>query len=141
MRSRWLQIEAALSLTLARAWLVMPARLLRGAGGATASPIGEEPSTDPLVRAVTVALVRAARRLPWSSTCLVRALAGRSMLRRRGISSVLHLGVSTRNGRLTAHAWLTVGNATVIGGNEAPDFVPLARLAPTPRGRNSRPCQ
>ena len=49
-----------------------------------------------------------ARRLPWSSTCLVRALAGARLLRRRDVPVTLHLGArSAGNGTLLAHAWLS----------------------------------
>jgi Transglutaminase-like superfamily len=59
---------------------------------------------------------------PWmNAACLPRALAAQAMLRRRGIASRLCLGVTReRDDRaLSAHAWLELGDSTVIGGEEA----------------------
>jgi hypothetical protein len=49
------------------------------------------------------------------------------MLLRRGMSSVVRLGVRSQNGVLEAHAWLIAdGGVVVIGGEEASNFMPLA---------------
>lgn len=46
--------------------------------------------------------------VPWKNKCMVSSLAARRMLNRRGIPSVLSLGVSsTGNEKMSAHAWLT----------------------------------
>lgn len=131
VRHRALVLEAALALTAARAALALvpPRRLLRNATGAATAPALPPPAPWMLTRgrAVAGAIDGAARRLPWTSTCLVRALAGRFMLRRRGIACALHLGVAKAAGRLEAHAWLTVGDLILTGGAEAPGFTPLAR--------------
>jgi hypothetical protein len=81
--------------------------------------------TEPRVRQVGGAINRGAWRLPWHSTCLVRAVAGRLMLRRRGTASSLILGVSTQDGQTRAHAWLVAGGGAVCGGEEAPEFSPI----------------
>lgn len=74
-------------------------------------------------------IARVARRLPWTSTCLVRAIAGSLLLSRRGVASHIRFGVLTENGRLAGHAWLMVGDATVLGaGPETDRYVPLADL-------------
>lgn len=80
----------------------------------------------------------------WKSACLVQALAGMHMLRRRGIPSTLHLGVarnaSIRNshdgadgrevradGRgIAAHAWLRCGDLIVTGGAGRERFTELS---------------
>lgn len=61
------------------------------------------------------AVERVARVLPWRPKCLPQAIATRWMLRRRGISSVGHLGV-TDTQPMAAHAWVTVSGAVVQGG-------------------------
>lgn len=46
--------------------------------------------------------------IPWKNKCLVRSLAARRMLSRRGIPSKLSLGVlHTGIKKMSAHAWLT----------------------------------
>lgn len=63
-------------------------------------------------------------------TCLMLALAARKMLSRRGISAILVLAVRPKresrfaNG-MDAHAWVTVGNTTVVGGEEMAGFIPV----------------
>jgi hypothetical protein len=68
---------------------------------------------------------RVAARLPWRPTCLRQAIAVQRMLRRRGIPSRLHLGV-TNPTEGAAHAWVTVGGQPVVGGRGIERFVPLA---------------
>lgn len=56
--------------------------------------------------------------IPWKSRCLVRALAARAMLSRRGISSKLSLGVLLDDRKkISAHAWLTTGNLEGVANN------------------------
>lgn len=50
------------------------------------------------------------------------------MARRRGIATVLHYGVVQESGGLAAHVWVSVDDAVVIGGEEAPRFTCLARF-------------
>jgi hypothetical protein len=68
---------------------------------------------------------RVAARLPWHPTCLRQAVAVQRMLRRRGIPSRLHLGV-TNPSEGAAHAWVTVDGQPVVGGRGIERFVPLA---------------
>ena len=49
---------------------------------------------------------RVARHTWWRSMCLEQALAGRWMLRRRGIPSTMYVGMAKRGGNFIAHAWL-----------------------------------
>lgn len=84
------------------------------------------PPRDSVVTAVAKGISRAAARLPWHSTCLVRALAGRLMLMRRGVPSTLVLGVTKDQGDLLAHAWLVARDGVVCGGREASAYSPLA---------------
>ena len=69
---------------------------------------------------------------PWKTTCLAQALAGRSMLHRRGISSTLYLGLSrgdTELPSLGAHAWLRSGSVLVTGGEGQKRFTRVASFA------------
>jgi hypothetical protein len=59
-----------------------------------------------------------ASQLPWTSTCLMDALAAKWMLNRRDISNTLYFGVRTAESAgqdLFAHAWLCVGTQFVAG--------------------------
>jgi hypothetical protein len=130
-------LEALAALTLARVALrVMPFRWIVALVGCAAT-VGDDDrprraSTDPVSAGVRSALRAGARRLPWHSTCLTRALAGRMMLSRRGVPSTLVFGVTNDGGRdgagIAAHAWLMTADGTVCGGREAPRFRPLAAI-------------
>lgn len=129
---RLLCLEAALALSLARLLLaLLPLRLLVGW---TMAPQARQDGavTDARrlgrARRVRLGLALMAPRLPWHSNCLTQALAGRWMLRRRGLAGVIHVGVHRHTGVLAAHAWLTWGDQTVCGGGEAPAFQTIARF-------------
>jgi len=73
-----------------------------------------------LVERVAFAIPRAAARVPWRSDCLVQALAAERWLRRSGVPSTIHFGVpKDQGGMFEAHAWLTVGERVVTGGDIA----------------------
>lgn len=128
--------EAGLLLTMATAGLrCLPFRTVArwlGKADDTARPdVLRPPEEDRALmkaRAVALAVDRAARRLPWRSTCLARAMAGRAMLARRGIVSAVRFGVAAGEGpsRIKAHAWLCVGAVPVLGAREAAVYQPIA---------------
>lgn len=132
MRSRLRTAEAWTALALS--WLlvfVLPFRVLSallGAGGVgePAGVVDGEAAHLAAARAIARRIERLALSFPGRATCLVRAVAGWLLLKRRGIPSVLRFGVRRRNGALEAHAWLRVGEAIVLGGDEAESFVPIA---------------
>ena len=67
------------------------------------------PVADPMRFAEIVKFVdKTADRLPLKILCLPRAVTAKSMLRRRGFSSVLYLGARKDQGCLSYHAWLTM---------------------------------
>lgn len=68
---------------------------------------------------ISWAIQTASRRLPWRCKCLEQAIAGKIMLRRRGIANVLWLGAANDRERgLAAHAWLQSGARVITGGTE-----------------------
>jgi len=76
---------------------------------------------------ISYAVIRAAWWLPWHPTCLRQAIAVQRMLRRRGISSRLQLGM--RMATLSeAHAWVTVQGRPVVGHRELESFEALAEF-------------
>lgn len=60
-------------------------------------------------------LERAARITFWRSMCLEKALAGKWMLRRRGIPSTIYVGMARQGEAFAAHAWLVGEGHTLTG--------------------------
>ena len=54
---------------------------------------------------------------PWESLCLVQAMTVQRMLKKRGISTTIYLGVNKENKNMVAHAWIRCGNMFVTGGD------------------------
>jgi Transglutaminase-like superfamily/Uncharacterised nucleotidyltransferase len=128
--NRLLLLEAAVCLAASRlAISALPFRwltfALRHRLGET---VGEhDAATRDQGERVAQALQRMGRRVPWTGHCLAQALAGKYMLRRRGIASTLHLGVAKDSKtNLEAHAWLRVGDVVVAGGQDLERFTLLA---------------
>lgn len=89
---------------------------------------GRQPQHMARVTGVARRVGRVAGRLPWASTCLMRALAGLLLLRRRGLrAGAIRLGVRRAGEGLAAHAWLLWGGVIVMGGDEQ-GFQPIADL-------------
>ena len=61
-----------------------------------------------------------------NALCLPRALAAHTMLRRRGISSKLCLGVARNGEDFAAHAWIEVGERKIVGADAAGGFRQIA---------------
>jgi Transglutaminase-like superfamily len=68
-----------------------------------------------------------AARTPWTTTCLMQALAAAAMLHRRGVASCIHLGVAADNGSYTAHAWLSAGPHILTGNGERERYTEVGR--------------
>lgn len=133
---RWpLAVETVVALTLARLAMVLPFR--RVVQNQTTQPAAaveaSRPPLDPRAALIGRAVDKVGDRLPWRSSCLVRALAARALLRRRGIACVLHFGVGRDDDGFKAHAWLEAGGGHVCGGREAVGLVPLAGFGPEDR--------
>lgn len=135
-----LQVETALALVLAwimvfllpRGWLASLGSFRHSSeGGAGTNP---DPRTLARARGVAGRVHRTAARLPWHSTCLVQAVAGTLLLRRRGIGGwTIRFGVRKQRGNLEAHAWLLLGTAILLGGHEVDKgYVPLADMSGPP---------
>jgi|SRR3984885_12899761 len=125
-RHRALLIEAAawlLSARLALVFIPFPrlARLLGTFVPPTDASALQAGSTNSdhdvsVADAVGWAVTRAARYVPFEAACLSQAMAARIMLKRRGISSVLHFGAKMGKDRsIDAHAWLNAAGVEVTG--------------------------
>jgi hypothetical protein len=136
-RRRALLVEAAAWLVLARlALIVVPfPRLARGLGTFV------RPADDRVLHARSLvsqghsrlakqigwAVTRAARALPFCARCLPQAMAARIMLRRRGVTSVMHFGaMATELDSFDAHAWLEAAGVGVTGYPVAEEAVEIA---------------
>jgi hypothetical protein len=148
---RWLFVEATVWLGLLRAaTLTLPYRrvaaLLRltqsaasdGSPGLAVSPAGPGPGSGGHEAGLTGvtgvtgwALAAAAARTPWHSTCLVQSLAGYLILRRRGVPSVVYLGVAKDPaGEFMAHSWLRCGDVIVTGRGGHQRYATIAAYGP-----------
>jgi Transglutaminase-like superfamily len=149
---RWLLVEAGCWLGVTSlAVRLLPLRwivLLLRQHLAKSSPIATPSARHAPVRRIGWAVETMGRALPWECTCLVQALAGKGMLRRRGVPSTLYLGVA-RQGQtaLTAHAWLQCGSEILTGAAGHREFQVIATFAEDsappeapPQGRGSRSC-
>ncbi len=95
-------------------WQQRPVRAqLDGAG------VGE------LARRVRHAVLVAARYAPVEFVCFPQCLAASALLRRQGLGTRLHYGVTRHEGRLVTHTWLESGGEMVIGGEAADGYSTL----------------
>jgi hypothetical protein len=81
------------------------------------------------VELVMLSLSRAANLFPWKSQCLSRSIAAFMMLRRRGISAVMFVGVkSLEDSTLLAHAWVQTGCEVTDETSENSTFTALVSV-------------
>jgi hypothetical protein len=119
--------EAIILLALARmAVLTVPFRFI----AAWAGRVPDTGAADPeLLARVRTAVTTAARNVPWNAVCLPQAMAAKAMLARRGQGSAFHLGATLDDkSKLSAHAWLVVGDTIVVGAAGIRGMSPLARF-------------
>lgn len=139
-RQRRLLARAALEL-LRSAWRVRRwtfARVAATLGPAAAvseadaAAAGSERGLPPAVRDVQWAIGAWTRAWPWPPTCLMQALAARTLLVEQGLPCDLYFGVrgstETVSGGVAigAHAWLRCGAHVVTGASEARQHRPIA---------------
>ncbi|MDP4083161.1 MAG: lasso peptide biosynthesis B2 protein [Bacillota bacterium] len=75
----------------------------------------------------------------WESKCLVKAIAGMKMLKRRKIESTLYLGTAKDDdGKLIAHAWLRSGPFYITGKEEMKRFTVVGKFAQNEFGITKR---
>jgi len=120
-RDRCVVMEAMAWLGLARAAvLTLPFKRIAPYLGARMA-LAPEKLPDKWVeeaRRVAWAIRAAAARTPWRSNCLAQGIAGKAMLRRRGIPSTLYLGMAKGQDAtepLAGHAWLRCAARIITG--------------------------
>ena len=81
------------------------------------------------ILAIGQQIKRAANNVPWQAVCLPQAMVGKWMLRRRGISSEMFLGLARgESAELKAHAWLRAGDVPVTGTEISDTFTQVSRF-------------
>lgn len=126
-------VEAVIALATARlvlSLLSFPRALARlglrqrQGDGATA-PIAATDAAP--IAAIALAIDRATRVVPFRAVCLPQACAAAQMLRRRGLSTEVHLGVAARPAEpLGAHAWSVCCGIVVTGASAIEGHAPIA---------------
>jgi hypothetical protein len=101
------------------ALFVLPFRRVIGWQGVPGleSPDAADPGSRPYREALHRALLLTARNAPGLATCYTLCLAGKWLLRRRGLPSTLYIGFrKCEQGRYEGHAWLRSYEAWISGG-------------------------
>lgn len=78
---------------------------------------------------VTWVVTLIASKTPWESKCLVQALTAQKMLKKKGISTTIYLGVRKEGSEMKAHAWLRCGEYYVTGGAIRNLYTVVAKFA------------
>ncbi|MEL6477990.1 MAG: lasso peptide biosynthesis B2 protein [Pseudomonadota bacterium] len=126
---RRIGLEAVLELCRARVLTLLPPRIYTRALG---QPSSGMPDTSPAdlqqVRRFASTVERVAERMPFRAQCLQQVIATRRMLRRRGLGATIYLGVA-REGDLSAHAWIMVGDEVISGDTSVDGFAVIGTFA------------
>ena len=103
------------------------AAVTRGCAGGT-PPTEDTNQTGTIARRVQWAVIAASRHSRVEFVCFPQALAGYTMLRRRGLPRTLVYGVArSPAGELVAHTWLMSGEQMLLGGDAAREFTEIER--------------
>lgn len=87
-------------------------------------------SHETILQQISHSLQIAKRNVPWECKCLILAMSGTMMLKRRRLPSTLYLGISKQpNEKLSAHAWLRSGSYYLSGAESMDEFKIILTLA------------
>jgi len=118
--------------------LLVPFRRFSGRLGAhmLESPLDDDPGRRGTLRRVAWALAATSRRVPWRCQCLEQGIAGKMLLRARGIPNTLYLGVARgADEPIQAHAWLRSGAWYLTGGDGRGRYAVVSMFADGAPGR------
>ena len=129
-RFKLIAFEAFLTMAISRFYILfIPFRRVATRMGKPMHETTKEIDSERLTYARQIAwmIEKVSNYTPWESKCLVRALTGQKMLKKRKIPSTLYLGVKKENvDGLSAHAWLRCGNFVILGGKERSGYTTVA---------------
>ncbi len=129
-------LQAYVMLGLSRtAILCLPFRWIAPVFGAPhRAPIHRGLSQNQLaqLKHISRGVERAARRTPWNSNCLAKAMVTRILLSKNNIPCIVFFGIAKDKGAETkdiAHAWVESGDHMVVGGNISDQYHIVATFA------------
>jgi hypothetical protein len=110
----------------ALAWLILAKLLIHGipfrwlaprlGKRMTQSPATVTPKEQAIGKRIGWAVEAVARHSPMKFVCFPQAVAAKWMLRRRGLTSTLYLGLKMESeDKLAAHAWVRLGDRILTG--------------------------
>lgn len=83
-----------------------------------------------IAKKISFLVNKASQYTPWESKCLVKALTAQKMLKKKGISTTLYLGVKKDlQNNMLAHAWIRCGNYYVTGGINRQGYAIVAKFS------------
>lgn len=130
-RQRWMHLAACAALLTAKTLLIaLPFRwVIRLLGiHLQSQPSGPPDHRHQQLQPWGQVLKACARRLPFSATCLVQAVAGAMILKVKRRPMAILIGVQkTPDGHVTAHAWLLCDGEVVTGGRTQTDYHIIAK--------------
>jgi hypothetical protein len=136
LKLSWLEkalfFEAYFRLGFARlAVLVIPYnKLSRRFGIPMLESLPTVPDNRELLVKISWAVQSASKYTPWESNCLAQAIAAMKMLRSRGMTSTIYLGMAKGEKEdMGAHAWLRSGDTFVVGAGNSQEYTVVATYA------------
>ena len=94
------------------------------------SPMEVDIASYRVAREVRWAVTQAARHTPWESKCLVQALTAQRMMKNKGVSTTIYLGVKKNiDNEMIAHAWIRCGSYYITGGDNRWGYAVVAKFA------------
>jgi len=128
--SKLIIIEAFFFTALSRFYILfVPFRRVAARMGKLMHETAKDIEYEKLIIARQIALLieKVSNYTPWESKCLVMALTGQKMLKKRKIPSTLYLGIKKEKAdKLSAHAWLRCGNSVILGEKERSGYTTVA---------------
>ncbi|MEI5907727.1 lasso peptide biosynthesis B2 protein [Bacillus spongiae] len=124
-KTKWIFIEAFFYLALGRIMKELPFKKVAPSFGRhmKESPFELEGVNVKKAKQVSQAIHIMSRYTFWESQCLVKAIAGMKMMKRRKIETTLYLGTAKdEEGKMIAHAWLRSGSIYITGYEEMKRF-------------------
>jgi hypothetical protein len=129
---KFLIIEAYVQLGWARILKGMPFSKVSPGLGAYMEETTYEPNHHDrkLLKRISEAIHISSRYTFWESQCMVKAIAGMNMLKRREIESTIYFGTGRdEQGKMIAHAWLRSGSIYLSGAEEMNRFIIVGKYA------------
>jgi Transglutaminase-like superfamily len=127
-----LLIEAYFYLMWARLLKILPfAKISTNLGSYMEETSSEmESSNLTTINKISQSIQIMSRYTVWESQCMVKAIAGMKMLKKRNIESTIYFGTrKNENGSLVAHAWLRSGPLYISGVEGMNRFTVVGKFA------------